>query len=84
MAIGACRAITDSGGRVPEDYSVAGFDGIELGNYYDPKLTTMKQPIRDIARESVNVLFDILNERYRHVHRVFPGELLERESTKKI
>lgn len=44
----------------------------------------MKQPIRDIARESVNVLFDILNERYRHVHRVFPGELLERESTKKI
>ncbi len=84
MAVGACRAITDSGGRVPEDYSVAGFDGIELGNYYDPKLTTMKQPIRDIARESVNVLFDILNERYRHVHRVFPGELLERDSTKKI
>lgn len=84
MAIGACRAIADAGKRVPQDYSVAGFDGIELGNYYDPKLTTLKQPIHDIARESVNVLFDILNEKCSHVHRIFPGELLVRGSTRKI
>ena len=38
MAIGALRAIRDHGLKVPEDISVVGFDGIELGNYLTPKL----------------------------------------------
>ena len=33
MAVGAMRALTDAGLRVPQDISVLGFDGIELGQY---------------------------------------------------
>lgn len=34
LAIGACRALHEAGKRIPEDVSVAGFDGIPLGEYY--------------------------------------------------
>ena len=73
-----------SGQRVPEDYSVkAGFDGIELCSYYNPTLTTIRQPIQHIAEASVKLLFDILAGRSGHQHKVFAGELLEQESTAK-
>lgn len=41
MAIGAIRAFNDAGLRVPQDISVVGFDGIEIGRYCSPPLTTM-------------------------------------------
>jgi LacI family transcriptional regulator len=43
MALGAMKAITDSGLRVPEDISVIGFDDILFSEFAD--LTTIKQPI---------------------------------------
>ena len=84
MAIGACRAIAEAGKKVPDDYSVAGFDGIEMGTYYTPKLTTIKQPIREIARGSVTMLFEIVDKKSENVSRIFPCELLEGESTKQM
>ena len=44
MAVGAMRALTDAGLRVPQDISVLGFDGIELGQYAVPRLATVSQP----------------------------------------
>lgn len=41
MAIGAIRAFEEAGLRVPKDISVVGFDGIEIGRYTSPPLTTM-------------------------------------------
>ena len=61
----------------------AGFDGIELCSYYNPTLTTIRQPIQHIAEASVKLLFDILAGRSGHQHKVFAGELLEQESTAK-
>ena len=84
MAVGACRAISEEGKNVPRDYSVAGFDGIELCSYYNPTLTTIRQPVQDIAEESVKLLFDILAGRSGHQHKIFPGVLLEQESTRKL
>ncbi|MDO4292213.1 MAG: LacI family DNA-binding transcriptional regulator [Eubacteriales bacterium] len=82
MAIGACRAIADVGRKIPDDYSVAGFDGIEIGNFYNPKLTTIRQPVHDIARESVDALMKLLEGEKTYIHRVFQGTLEKRESTK--
>ena len=45
MAIGAIRALRDRGLRVPEDVSVMGFDGLTLGSYLVPQLTTVIQPV---------------------------------------
>lgn len=81
LAIGACRALWDAGKRVPEHFSVAGFDGIELGQYYMPSITTIRQPADVMAKETVTLLFEIIAGRKNHQHLVYDAELLEREST---
>ena len=65
LAIGALRALADAGIRVPEDVSVAGFDGQELAEYSIPRLTTIRQPLVDISRETVRLLFDIIDKQNR-------------------
>ena len=60
LAIGACRAIKDAGLRIPEDISVVGYDGIDIGKYYNPSLTTLKQPVIEISRASSDLLFDMI------------------------
>jgi LacI family transcriptional regulator len=43
MAIGAIRALNEAGMSVPRDCAVSGFDGLVIGEYFTPKLTTVKQ-----------------------------------------
>lgn len=84
-AIGACKAILEAGKRVPDDYSVAGFDGIDMANYYHPSLTTICQPKEEMARASIKMLLDLIEERsVRQNQQIFAAELLEGESTKRI
>lgn len=84
LAIGAMRALWDSGYNVPDDVSVAGYDGIEMAGYLSPRLTTVKQPVEDIAKATVKLLFDIISGKKDHQHHTFEAELLIRESTKEI
>jgi DNA-binding LacI/PurR family transcriptional regulator len=60
MAIGALREATTRGLRVPEDVSIVGFDGIEAAGWIDPPLTTVEQPILDIARTAVSTLRNLI------------------------
>lgn len=72
MAIGALRAAAEMGRRVPEDLSVFGFDGIPVGRYLVPKLSTLEQPVEEIARLTCELLFDSIKGRPpRHV--IVPG-----------
>jgi LacI family transcriptional regulator len=82
VAIGACKAIIDSGRRVPDDYSVAGFDGLDIVNYYNPSITTIRQPVEEMAEETIRILFDIINKKVSARHRIFQGELIEGKSTR--
>jgi LacI family transcriptional regulator len=84
LAVGALRALADAGLRVPEDVSVAGFDGQELSEYTIPRLTTIKQPLSDISEETMSLIFDLIEEKRGHKHLVFPGELIVGQSTRKI
>lgn len=84
LAIGALRALADAGLKVPEDVSVAGYDGIELGDYFMPRLTTLRQPVEEMARETIKLLFHIISGKEGHQHIVYPGELLVKESTAKL
>ena len=56
MAIGAIRALEDAGKKVPEDVSVVGFDGLLIGEYTVPRLTTVCQPVDELAQRSVELL----------------------------
>ncbi len=62
MAIGAIRAICDRGLRVPEDISVIGFDGVEIGQYMKPRLTTVRQQKEKIAERSIEILLDCIEK----------------------
>ncbi|GGH26810.1 LacI family DNA-binding transcriptional regulator [Paenibacillus segetis] len=84
LAVGACKAIFEAGKRVPEDYSVAGFDGLDISFYYNPSLTTIRQPVVEIAEETIKILFDLIHKKITHAHKVFPADLVVRESTKSI
>ena len=84
MAIGASTAILESGKRIPQDYSVVGFDGLDITYYYNPSITTIRQPVDDMARETTKILFDLINNKTKNQHKVFKGELIVRESTSKL
>lgn len=81
LALGACRALHEAGIRVPQDCSVAGFDGLEAGKYYIPSLTTLAQPVGEIGRATVSQLFRRIEKRKNSEQIIFEGELIVREST---
>ena len=83
-AIGAIRALKDKGFNVPEDISVIGFDGIELADYYNPKLTTIKQPARELAIRGVEILFNFIDFHAGSIHETVSVDLITGESVKKL
>lgn len=52
-ALGVCRGIRDAGLEVTRDVSVVGFDDIVLADLYDPPITTIRQPMHDMAAAAV-------------------------------
>ena len=56
MAIGAMQEATALGLRIPDDLSVVGFDGIEAAAWTQPPLTTVEQPIDEIAGTAIEAL----------------------------
>ena len=87
MAIGALKAVTDAGLRVPDDFSVVGFDDIALARFFCPALTTMRQPI-DVMSESVlGMLLELINEPELQQEKVLvriPPVLVVRQSTGRV
>ena len=84
MAVGAMRALTDAGLRVPQDTSVRGFDGIELGQYAVPRLATVSQPQQEIADQSVALLLGQIEKAAPPQTRVVSTGLLEGESVASV
>jgi DNA-binding LacI/PurR family transcriptional regulator len=82
-AIGAIRALLDAGLRVPEDVSVVGFDDIQNAAYHNPRLTTVRQPLREMGRIAARVVLERIHapERSKDVFVVVDPELIVRDST---
>ena len=83
LAIGACRALKEAGLDIPGDCSVAGFDGMDMGAYYIPSITTIRQPVEQIAKASAQLLFHMIKGKEKPGKLIYEGELLVRESTAK-
>jgi len=60
MALGVLAACRDLGIRVPEDFSIVGFDDLASSRYPNPPLTTISQPMREIGVRAVNLLLAII------------------------
>ena len=82
MALGAIRAIKDRGLSVPEDVSVVGFDGIEMGQYLVPKLTTIQQPALIMAERCIDILLQCICGKKESVNEQISFSFIEGESTK--
>ena len=80
MALGAIRALNDHGLRVPQDISVSGYDGIALGRYSNPRLTTIRQNSERLAQRGAEILLNCIENGSSAVHEVVPFELIEDES----
>jgi LacI family transcriptional regulator len=52
IAIGAIRAVYDSGLGVPENISIIGYDDIRISQYLRPALTTIRQPVGEVGRSA--------------------------------
>lgn len=87
VAIGALRAVTELGLKVPKDLSIVGYDDISSAEYLSPSLTTISQPLETMAGAAVDILIKKINERgnnsWRRKDLIFPPKLIIRESSDK-
>ncbi|WP_299811742.1 LacI family DNA-binding transcriptional regulator [uncultured Roseibium sp.] len=80
-AIGVISALQLRGYRVPEDFSVLGFDDIPFANNFTPGLTTIRQPRHHIGEKAMNILLDRLANRSLSTQTLLlHGDLIVRES----
>ncbi len=84
MAVGAAKSVIDQGLQVGEDISIMGFDGMDISKYYNPGITTVKQPKKNMANNSIDLLLALLAKKEEHKHIIFETKIIERESCKKV
>ena len=84
MAVGAAKSVIDQGLQVGEDISIMGFDGMDISKYYNPGITTVKQPKKNMANNSIDLLLALLAKKEDHKHIIFETKIIERESCKEL
>ena len=84
LAIGACKAIFDYGLKVPDDISVVGCDGLDMARYYQPAITTIEQPLTEMALETSRILFELIREKGGRRKHIFEARIREGQSVRRI
>ena len=87
MAIGLIHRLRQEGIDCPRDISVVGFDDIAVARFFDPPLTTMRQPREDIGRMATRTLIDIIDGVVPDddpIHVVLTSDLIVRDSPRRL
>ncbi|MCW0953828.1 LacI family transcriptional regulator [Weissella ceti] len=85
LAIGLISGLDKIGISVPEKMSVIGYDDTDYARFYQPSLTTVHQPLEEIAKASLElVLSRVQNFEADRQERIFDVKLIERASTRAI
>ena len=80
MAVGALTAIHETGRRVSEDVALIGIDDPPWAELTDPPLTTLAQPVREMAERAVELLLERIEGRTTAQHCLFDFQLHHRQS----
>ena len=81
MAVGALKALRQSGQEVPQDIALVSFDDIPVASATEPPLTTVRQPIGRMAALAVETLLELVEHPGSGPRRmVLPTQLVIRES----
>ena len=85
-ALGGINAIRERGLKIPEDISIAGYDGITIARVLEPKLTTIRQDTKTIGKRAAEELINLIERpKITLIEKiVVEGELLRGSSVKKI
>jgi DNA-binding LacI/PurR family transcriptional regulator len=84
VALGFCHRITRLGYRIPQDISVAGFDGLATGEYMTPSLTSMSLEPFEHGKNCAKIMINLINgvpSGYKHF---IEPRLIERESVRTL
>ena len=84
MAMGASKASTDIGRKIGQDIAIVGFDGMDMAKYYQPSITTIKQPKKEMSELSIELILKLLEGKIQNTHMFLEVELVEGESCYKI
>jgi DNA-binding LacI/PurR family transcriptional regulator len=83
-AIGVINALRQRGYEVPRDFSVAGYDDLEMAAYYFPALTTVRQQTYQLGKQAVEMLLELIKGVDGTASQMVEPELVIRESTASI
>ena len=81
IAVGAIRAAHESGLTVPDDLSIVGFDNVSLAANFLPAVTTIRQPVQELASEATSALIDLIENEEPVSSKILSTELIVRDST---
>lgn len=82
MAAGALRVLAAAGRRVPDDVAVVGYDDLGIAERTDPPLTTIRNPIGEMAEQATRLLLEQVDgdRGVQPMRVIFPAALVRRVS----
>ena len=81
VAISSYKVLRSKGIRVPEDIQIVGFDDIRFSSLVSPAVTTIHQPITEMGKRAVEIIFRYAEGSEYSEKNVFDVYLVERETT---
>ena len=63
---------------------MTGFDGLDIAQFYNPSITTLRQPMEEMAEATIRTLLELIRKKSKNRHIVFDGELVEAQSVREI
>lgn len=81
IAAQVIQAAASMGKRVPEDIKIIGFDDTELAKLTTPPLTTVHQPIREMARTAIDMILNTMDNKEVQERKVLDVQLVVRGTT---
>lgn len=84
QAMGVYEAARRLNIRIPQDLSVIGFDDLQLSEFMGPALTTIRQPLHDMAASAVRMLIDARTGGDGPKRVILPTTLIQRDSARKL
>lgn len=83
MALDTIRILNKLGKRVPEDVQIIGYDGIKFASDREYAVSTIKQPLEEMAKAAIDILFAIINNEQHQLQSVLPISYIDSTTTKK-
>ncbi len=81
MAIGVINALDKLKIHCPKEMAVMGFDGLSIGKYIRPRLTTVAQPFTETAQSGMKILIDLIEKKVKSPQvKILPSPLIIRDS----